>query len=218
MLIRGLCILSYTNHKSVFQSRSLFSANSLLCGTIPTLQHNMETVWGNRKRELHTKMNLSLKDTRLICLSQTNEASCQLQINFGIHFYAKQRLRILTWKWWILLQVGKYGLCVIWLSWPLNKAQNADQRAAGNMKGALKHSLDISQICRQLFLRLRVLTVLGVCVAERVLAVCVATVMVMDLARIRGLILFDAELMVWGGTTERETEDSTRNKNKFPLT
>lgn len=68
-------------------------------------------------------------------------------------------------------------------------------------KGASAYSLDMSQICRQtlfgeLLLGLRVLTVLGVCVAERVLAVCVAAVMVVDLARIRSLILFDAELMV----------------------
>lgn len=64
-----------------------------------------------------------------------------------------------------------------------------------SMKRASVYSLDISQI-GQLSLRLRVLTVLVVCVVERVLAVCVATVMVVDLARIRSLILFDAELMV----------------------
>lgn len=73
----------------------------------------------------------------------------------------------------------------------------------------------MSQICRQPlfgqhFLRLQVLTVLGVCVAECVLAVCVATVVVgMDLARIRSLVLFDAELMVCSGTTERETENKS---------
>lgn len=68
--------------------------------------------------------------------------------------------------------------------------------------------LDIS-LFEQVFLRRRVLTVLSVCVAERVLAVCVATVMVVDLARIRHLVLFDAELMVCGRTTEREAVDDT---------
>lgn len=70
----------------------------------------------------------------------------------------------------------------------------------------------------QLFFRLKVLTVLGVCVAKRVLAVCVASVMVVDLARIRSLILFNAELMVWGRTTQRETEDDTCNQQPPPLT
>ena len=56
-------------------------------------------------------------------------------------------------------------------------------------------------ICRQtlfgqLLLGLIVLTVLGVCVAEHVLAVRVAAVVVMNLARVGGLILLDAELMV----------------------
>ena len=45
------------------------------------------------------------------------------------------------------------------------------------------------------------------CVAACVLAVRVATVMVVNLARKRRLVLFDAELMVRGGSAERETED-----------
>lgn len=69
------------------------------------------------------------------------------------------------------------------------------------MKRASVYQLDRSRIWRQTlpwqhFFRLKVLTVLGVCVAKRVLAVCVASVMVVDLARIRSLILFNAELMV----------------------
>lgn len=56
-------------------------------------------------------------------------------------------------------------------------------------------------------LRRRGLTVLCVCVAACVLAVCVAAVMVVDLARKRTLVLFDAELMLRGGSAERETED-----------
>lgn len=64
--------------------------------------------------------------------------------------------------------------------------------------------------CKQALLRRRGLTVLGVRVAACVLAVRVATVMVVvvvELARKRSLILFDAELMVRGGSAERETED-----------
>lgn len=66
---------------------------------------------------------------------------------------------------------------------------------------------DVSQI-GQLSLRLTVLTVPGVCVAERVVAVCVTTVMVVDLARVRSLIIFHAELMVGSRTAQRETEDN----------
>lgn len=55
------------------------------------------------------------------------------------------------------------------------------------------------------------LTVLSVCVAECVLAVCVATVMVVDLSRIRSLVLFDTELMVRGGTAQREAKGDTQN-------
>lgn len=81
-------------------------------------------------------------------------------------------------------------------------------------RGMKRTSGWMSQICRQplfeqLFLRQQILTVLNVCVAEGVLAVRVATVMVVDLARIRCLVLFDAELMVCGRTTERETEDDS---------
>lgn len=69
------------------------------------------------------------------------------------------------------------------------------------MKRASVYRLDRSQICGQTLpgqhlFRLKVLTVLGVCVAKCVLAVCVASVMVVDLARIRSLILLNAELMV----------------------
>lgn len=61
---------------------------------------------------------------------------------------------------------------------------------------------------KQALLRRRGLTVLGVCVAACVLAVCVATVVVVvELASKRSLVLFDAELMVRGGSAERETED-----------
>lgn len=67
--------------------------------------------------------------------------------------------------------------------------------------------LDTSQICRQASLRRRELTVLCVCVAACVLAVCVAAVMVVDAARIRSLVLLDAEPMVRGRRAERETED-----------
>lgn len=61
----------------------------------------------------------------------------------------------------------------------------------------------------QALLRRRGLTVLGVCVAACVLAVRVATVMVVvvELASKRSLVLFHAELMVRGGSAERETED-----------
>lgn len=62
--------------------------------------------------------------------------------------------------------------------------------------------------CKQALLRRRVLTVLRVCVAACVLAVCVATVMVVDLARKWSLVLFNTELMVRGGSAERETEDN----------
>lgn len=64
-----------------------------------------------------------------------------------------------------------------------------------------------------------VLTVLCVCVAACVLAVCVATVMVVDLARKRGLVLFHAKLMVRGGSAERETADDrvhSKTKEKRP--
>lgn len=67
--------------------------------------------------------------------------------------------------------------------------------------------VDTSQLCRQALLRRPVLTVLCVCVAACVRAVCVATVVVVDLARKRSLVLFHAELMVRGGSAERETED-----------
>lgn len=65
----------------------------------------------------------------------------------------------------------------------------------------MQKSRRVPRICRQtlfgqLLLGQRVLTVLGVCVAERVLAVRVAAVVVMNLARVGGLILLDAELMV----------------------
>lgn len=57
---------------------------------------------------------------------------------------------------------------------------------------------------RQARVRLRLLTVLCVCVAACVLAVCVAAMMVVDLARKRSLVLLDAELVLRGGGTERE--------------
>lgn len=104
-------------------------------------------------------------------------------------------------------------LC-LWFGW-------ADQHAATNMKRAsVPKSRRVPWICRQtlfgqLLLGLIVLTVLGVCVAEHVLAVRVAAVVVMNLARVGGLILLDAELMVWGETAEREAEDDTCNQNKF---
>lgn len=77
----------------------------------------------------------------------------------------------------------------------------------------IQQCIDLLQIHR-LSLRRRVLTVLGVCVTERLLAVCVA-VMVVDFARIRSLILFNAELMVWGRTTQRETKDNECNQRVF---
>lgn len=63
--------------------------------------------------------------------------------------------------------------------------------------------------CKQALFSRRVLTVLCVCVAACVLAVRVATVMVVDLARKWSLVFFDAELMVRGGSAERETEDDS---------
>lgn len=67
------------------------------------------------------------------------------------------------------------------------------------------------------------LTVLGVCVAACVRAVRVApvVVVVVDLARKRSLVLFHAELMVRGGSAERETEDdrvlfTRKQKQKGP--
>lgn len=67
------------------------------------------------------------------------------------------------------------------------------------------------------------LTVLCVCVAACVRAVCVApVVVVVELARKRGLVLFHAELvMVRAGSAERETEDDRvlfthKHKQKGP--
>lgn len=71
-----------------------------------------------------------------------------------------------------------------------------------------RHITDLQPLFGQLSLRLPVLTVLGVCVAECVLAVCVAAVVVVDLAGIRSLILFRAEL-VRGRSAERVTADIT---------
>lgn len=56
------------------------------------------------------------------------------------------------------------------------------------------------------------LTVLGVCVAERVRTVCVAAVVAVGLARIRSLILLEARL-VGGGTARGEAGDDTPGKN-----
>lgn len=85
------------------------------------------------------------------------------------------------------------------------KEQLKEQKTIGMKKKHLLggHITD----CKQALLRRRVLTVLCVRVTACVLAVRVATVMVVDLARKRSLVLFDAELMVRGGSAERETED-----------
>lgn len=113
---------------------------------------------------------------------------------------------------WIYLLSGKlYGLFGIWMLWP-SQMNNTEQEMS------IRQKIETWQICRQtlfgqLLHRERELTVLGVCVAERLLAVCVAPMMVVELASVRGLILFDAELMVWSGTTQRETEEDTWSKN-----
>lgn len=114
-----------------------------------------------------------------------------------------------------ILSVKRYALCIIWM---LLTNSKENEKSISVQSGQIA---DLQTDAVRTALRLsgwRVLTVLGVCVAERVLAVCVATVMVVDLARIRSLILFNAELMVWSRTAQRETEDDTCNESKVHLT
>lgn len=100
---------------------------------------------------------------------------------------------------------------MICLNWPWHNNSNSML-----LKSASGLCLDRSQILGQTLsgqhFRLGVLTVLGVRVAERVLAVRVAAVMVVDFARVRSLILFNAELMVWSRAAQGETEDDTRHQ------
>lgn len=49
-----------------------------------------------------------------------------------------------------IFSVGSCGLFVIWMSWPLQRTQEAaDQYAALKMERALAYDLDVQQICRQ---------------------------------------------------------------------
>lgn len=67
------------------------------------------------------------------------------------------------------------------------------RRIAFRLQSLEQRLRDVKLICRE---EGRLTFVLGVCVAERVLAVCVPTVAVVDLARIRVLVLLDAKLMI----------------------
>lgn len=67
------------------------------------------------------------------------------------------------------------------------------RRIAFRLQSLEQRLRDVELICRE---EGRLTFVLGVRVAERVLTVCVPTVAVVDLARIRVLVLLDAKLMI----------------------